>query len=223
MFSASMSNKLPKSSSLFGTSAKYGRCSEIIRASCARNIQAGKKAWTAATTLWYTPQCAHNPPLQAGVNYLEASALLLWPRTSVCSNDQPQMAPNYHQPKNLFSNYNFLDTPFPQKIPIYSSKKQNIQRYRIIDWHIAHHQDIAPQSKNMHAPLSPPPPHSFPLNWNSQSITTLLWFIWRGVRSDVQLSCTGTQFQKGSQSGKNGSKHQMLSISIAYNVISCKK
>ena len=44
MFSASMSNNLPKSSSLFGTSAKYGRCSEIIRASCDRNIQAGKKA-----------------------------------------------------------------------------------------------------------------------------------------------------------------------------------
>ena len=58
---------------------------------------------------------SHNPPLQAGVNYLEASALLLWPRTSVCSNDQSQMAPNYHQPKNLFSNYNFLDTPFPKK------------------------------------------------------------------------------------------------------------
>ena len=45
----------------------------------------------------------------------------------------------------------------------------------------------------------------------------------RGVRSDVQLSCTETRFQKCSQSGKNGSKHPMLSISMAYNVISCKK
>ena len=45
----------------------------------------------------------------------------------------------------------------------------------------------------------------------------------RGVRSDAQLSPTETRFQKCSQSGKNGSKHPMLSISIAYNVISCKK
>ena len=45
----------------------------------------------------------------------------------------------------------------------------------------------------------------------------------RGVRSDAQLSCTEPRFQKYSQSGKNGSKHPMLSISIAYNVISCKK
>ena len=40
-----------------------------------------------------------------------------------------------------------------------------------------------------------------------------LFFYGRGVRSDVQLSCTETQFQKCSQSGKNGSKHPMLSIS----------
>ena len=45
----------------------------------------------------------------------------------------------------------------------------------------------------------------------------------RGVRSDAQLSCTETRFQKCSQSAKNGSKHPMLSISMAYNVISCKK
>ena len=45
----------------------------------------------------------------------------------------------------------------------------------------------------------------------------------RGVRSDAQLSCTDTRFQKCSQSGKNGSKHPMLSISMACNVISCKK
>ena len=43
------------------------------------------------------------------------------------------------------------------------------------------------------------------------------------VRSDAQLSSTKTRFQKCSQSGKNGSKHQMLSISMAFNVISCKK
>merc|ERR1712209_169318 len=43
------------------------------------------------------------------------------------------------------------------------------------------------------------------------------------VRSDAQLSCTDTRFQKCSQSGKNGSKHPMLSISMACNVISCKK
>ena len=47
--------------------------------------------------------------------------------------------------------------------------------------------------------------------------------LWRGVRSDAQLSSTETRFQKCSQSGKNGSKHPMLSISMAYNVISCKK
>ena len=45
----------------------------------------------------------------------------------------------------------------------------------------------------------------------------------RGVRSDAQLSSTETRFQKCSQSGKNGSKHPMLSISMAFNVISCKK
>ena len=49
------------------------------------------------------------------------------------------------------------------------------------------------------------------------------WSLRRGVRSDAQLSCTDTRFQKCSQSGKNGSKHPMLSISMAYNVISCKK
>ena len=32
----------------------------------------------------------------------------------------------------------------------------------------------------------------------------------RGVRSDAQLSCTDTRFQKCSQSGKNGSKRPML-------------
>ena len=45
----------------------------------------------------------------------------------------------------------------------------------------------------------------------------------RGVRSDAQLSCTENRFQKCSQSGKNGSKHPMLSISMGNNVISCKK
>ena len=39
----------------------------------------------------------------------------------------------------------------------------------------------------------------------------------------VQLSCVETQFQKCSQYGKNGSKHPMISISIAYDMISCKK
>ena len=59
----------------------------------------------------------------------------------------------------------------------------------------------------------------------SQNITesTVGRFIRRGVRSDAQLSPTETRFQKCSQSGKNGSKHPMLSISMAYNVISCKK
>ena len=45
----------------------------------------------------------------------------------------------------------------------------------------------------------------------------------RGVRSDAQLSSTETRFQKCYQSGKNGSNHPMLSISMAFNVISCKK
>ena len=54
----------------------------------------------------------------------------------------------------------------------------------------------------------------------------ILWdiiHIRRGVRSDAQLSPTETRFQKCSQSGKNGSEHPMLSISMAYNMISCKK
>ena len=37
----------------------------------------------------------------------------------------------------------------------------------------------------------------------------------RGVRSGVQLSCTEIRFQKCSQSGKNGSKHPILYVSIA--------
>ena len=45
----------------------------------------------------------------------------------------------------------------------------------------------------------------------------------RELHSDVQLSCTETRFQKRSRSGKNGSEHPMLSISMAYNMISCKK
>ena len=49
------------------------------------------------------------------------------------------------------------------------------------------------------------------------------WFPRRGVRSDAQLRSTETRFQKCSQRGKNGSKHPMLSISMAFNVISCKK
>ena len=36
----------------------------------------------------------------------------------------------------------------------------------------------------------------------------------RGVRSDAQLRPTETRFQKCSQSGKNGSKHPMLSAHI---------
>ena len=45
----------------------------------------------------------------------------------------------------------------------------------------------------------------------------------RGVRSDAQLSSTETRFQKCSHSGKNGSKHPMLSTSMADNVISYTK
>ena len=41
----------------------------------------------------------------------------------------------------------------------------------------------------------------------------------KSVRTDVQLNCTETRFQKCSQSGKKGSKDPMLSISMAYNVI----
>ena len=32
-----------------------------------------------------------------------------------------------------------------------------------------------------------------------------------------------SEFQSGPKSDKNGSKHPMLSISMAYNVISCKQ
>ena len=63
---------------------------------------------------------------------------------------------------------------------------------------------------------------------NVCDIETLIWCaqlrpLGRGVRSDAQLRSTDTWFQKCSQSGKNGSKHPMLSISMACNVISCKK
>ena len=64
------------------------------------------------------------------------------------------------------------------------------------------------------------------LDQNSSYFDQLLLLgfeIRRGVRSDAQLSSTETRFQKCSQSGKNGSKHPMLSISMAFNVISCKK
>ena len=46
-----------------------------------------------------------------------------------------------------------------------------------------------------------------------------------GTRSQIwiQLSCTETRFQKCSHRGKNGSEHPMLSIYMAYNVISCKQ
>ena len=69
-------------------------------------------------------------------------------------------------------------------------------------------------------------------HWLSLIINDYNWFteylkkkknIWRGVRSGVQLSCTETRFQKCCQSGKNGSKHLMFSISLACNMISCKK
>ena len=45
----------------------------------------------------------------------------------------------------------------------------------------------------------------------------------RVVRSGVQLSCTETRFQKCSQRFKDSFKHSMLSLSMAYNAISCKK
>ena len=57
----------------------------------------------------------------------------------------------------------------------------------------------------------------------NDNLSGQLAWLERGVRSDAQLNCTDTRFQKCSQSGKNGSKHPMLSISMAYNVISCKK
>ena len=38
----------------------------------------------------------------------------------------------------------------------------------------------------------------------------------RGVRSDAQLSPTETRFQKCSQSGKNGSRHPMLSTGFFF-------
>ena len=57
-----------------------------------------------------------------------------------------------------------------------------------------------------------------------ESCKNKTYIVGRSVRSDAQLSCTSeTRFQKCSQSGKNGSKHPMLSISMACNVISCKK
>ena len=59
--------------------------------------------------------------------------------------------------------------------------------------------------------------------WSVSIYPSVYNLLRRGVRSDAQLRPTETRFQKCSQSGKNGSKHPMLSISMAYNVISCKK
>ena len=47
--------------------------------------------------------------------------------------------------------------------------------------------------------------------------------VWRGVRSTLHFSPKNLRIQKWSHSGKNGSKHPMLSISMADNVISYKK
>ena len=64
---------------------------------------------------------------------------------------------------------------------------------------------------------SPPPPRSTfnhppiiigrgPASLLCHGVTVTL-LVGRGVRSDAQLSCTDTQFQKCSQSGRNSSKH----------------
>ena len=45
----------------------------------------------------------------------------------------------------------------------------------------------------------------------------------RSVRSTLHISPKNLRIQKWSQSGKNGSKHPMLSVSVADNVISYKK
>ena len=47
------------------------------------------------------------------------------------------------------------------------------------------------------------------------------WYSYDKV-SDLMYNWVA-RFQKCSQSGKNGSNHPMLSISMAFNVISCKK
>ena len=53
--------------------------------------------------------------------------------------------------------------------------------------------------------------------WKSQfgTVHQLKRSLRRGVRSDVQSSWTETRLQKCSQNGKNGSRHPMLSISMA--------
>ena len=61
------------------------------------------------------------------------------------------------------------------------------------------------------------------LFWGGKWRNLIIYYIWRGVRSDAQLSCTETRFQKCSQSGKIGSKYPMLSIYMVYDVIPCKK
>ena len=48
-------------------------------------------------------------------------------------------------------------------------------------------------------------------------------YVRRSVRSTLHFSPKNLQMSKCSQSGKNGSKHPMLFISTAYNVISYKK
>ena len=64
---------------------------------------------------------------------------------------------------------------------------------------------------SMHAPSSP---HCVTLSTKNDEVSDLGY---------VQLRCTETWYEKCSHSGKNGSKHPMLSISMAYNVISCRK
>ena len=48
-------------------------------------------------------------------------------------------------------------------------------------------------------------------------------YIWRSVRSTLPISSKNLRIWNWSKSGKNGSKHPILSISIAENVISYKK
>ena len=51
----------------------------------------------------------------------------------------------------------------------------------------------------------------------------ILQTLGRGVRSTLHISPKHLRISKGSWSGKNGSKHLKLSISMAENVISYKK
>ena len=78
-------------------------------------------------------------------------------------------------------------------------------------------------------PSSPEPPGAYPqlLLHHQSHTTTWCWrnqspqykYLWRGVRSGIQLSCTETQFQKCSQSSKQHKNCECCKSLLLLNVM----